>query len=221
MITEAPCLKYFNSSDLCQSSETVQNKVVEQHYYKRINLSVTQAEFSQAETWYAQIEKELLAIVFALDTFHLCQICDYFLWPPEVNQEIKHYIQRWQNCSEYQTANLKETLMTHDVPDRSWSKMGTVLFSMGNDNYLITAQQPTLPIFWKSIVSKIQLRTVIKKLKAYFARLGFPDQVMRDNVPQFDSTSFHHFNISPKTVILNIWQSVQVIASQTVKSNLL
>ena len=111
---------------------------------------------------------------------------------PGMNQEIKDYIQRCEICSEYQTANQKETLMPHDVPDRPWSKIGTDLFSVGDDNYLITADYTSN--FWEvDYLDNTESRTVIKKLKAHFARYGIPDQVISDNGPQFSSASFQHF----------------------------
>jgi hypothetical protein len=112
---------------------------------------------------------------------------------PNMNADIKDHIQRCEICSEYQTANQKETLMPHDVPDRPWSKIGTDLFSIGEQNFLITVDYTSN--FWEvDTLDSTESRAVIKKLKAHFGRYGIPDQVISDNGPQFNSSSFQNFS---------------------------
>ena len=111
---------------------------------------------------------------------------------PNMNQEIKDYIQRCEICNEYQMANQKETLMSHEVPDRPWSKIGTDLFTVGDDKYLITVDYTSN--FWEvDHLENTESKEVIKKLKAHFARYGIPDEVISDNGPQFDSGEFKRF----------------------------
>ena len=115
------------------------------------------------------------------------------LFWPNMNADIKDYIQRCEICSEFQTSNRKETLISHEVPDRPWSKIGTDLFSIGEDNYVITVDYTSN--FWEvDRLENIESRSVIKKLKTHFARYGIPDQVISDNGPQYSSASFAHFS---------------------------
>ena len=60
------------------------------------------------------------------------------LFWPNMNADLKDYIEKCEVCSNFQNSNQKETLMNHEVPDRPWSKVGTDLFSIGDANYLIT-----------------------------------------------------------------------------------
>ena len=115
------------------------------------------------------------------------------LYWPNMNADIKDYIQRCQICSEFQNANQKETLMPHHVPDRPWSKVGIDLFSVQDVNYVITVDYTSN--FWEvDRIENTESRTVIRKIKAHFARYGIPDQVISDNGPQFSSSSFSHFS---------------------------
>ena len=67
----------------------------------------------------------------------------------------------------------KETLMPHDVPSRPWAKVGTDLFMFDNKDYLITVDY--LSNFWEiDYLTDTKSTTVIRKLKAHFARQGIP-----------------------------------------------
>ena len=82
--------------------------------------------------------------------------------------------------------------MSHDVPDRPWAKVSTDLFSIGEDQYLVTVCYTSN--FWEvDLLDNTEARTVIKKLKSHFARYGIPDQVISDNGPQFSCSAFATF----------------------------
>ena len=55
-----------------------------------------------------------------------------------MTQDIKDYISTCSICKQYKYTNQKEPLMSHNIPDRPWSKIGTDLFSLNNQDYLIT-----------------------------------------------------------------------------------
>jgi hypothetical protein len=59
---------------------------------------------------------------------------DSLYWPL-MNEEIKDYVNK---CSEFQRKQQKEPLMTHDVPDKPWSKLGIDIFTFKTENYLVT-----------------------------------------------------------------------------------
>lgn len=65
--------------------------------------------------------------------------------------------------------------------------MGTVgvdIFTFNNRNYLMTVDY--FSIFWEIDLSQnIKVKTVIRRMKAQFARFGVPDVRMSDNGPQF------------------------------------
>ena len=49
------------------------------------------------------------------------------LYWPNMSSEIQDYVATCAICSRYQTGHTKESLMSHDVPDRPWAKVGTDL----------------------------------------------------------------------------------------------
>ena len=55
-----------------------------------------------------------------------------------VTADIQDYISTCSTCRTFEAANPKETLMSHDVPDRPWAKIGTDLFAKDGKDYLIS-----------------------------------------------------------------------------------
>ncbi len=111
---------------------------------------------------------------------------------PNMNADVKDYIQRCEVCKAFPTSNQKESMIPHEIPDRPWSKIGVDLFTLQGIDYVVTVDYTSN--FWEvdkldSTVSK----AVIKKLKPHFARYGIPDQVITDNGPQFTSEQFARF----------------------------
>ena len=88
-------------------------------------------------------------------------------------------------CAEYAVSQPKEPLMTPELPSRSWSIVAQDLFSLGDENYLITVD--AYSGFWEvERLDNIHVETVILKSKQNFARYGIADEVHSDNGPQFD-----------------------------------
>lgn len=114
------------------------------------------------------------------------------LYWPNMSTELKQYISNCEICSQYQPAQTKETLMSHEVPSRPWAKIGTDLFTLDNRNYLITVDY--MSNFWElDYLPDTESKTIIHKLKMHFARYGIPDQIVSDNGPQFASREFTKF----------------------------
>jgi len=60
------------------------------------------------------------------------------LFWPNMSIEIRDHVAACSTCNKYQVSQGKETLMSHDVPDRPWAKVGTDLFFFDEHDYLIT-----------------------------------------------------------------------------------
>ena len=111
---------------------------------------------------------------------------------PNMNADMKDYISKCSLCRSTSDCQQKETMMPHDIPDRPWAKVGVDLFSLNNRDYLITVDYYSN--FWEvDNLSSTESISVIRKLKAHFARYGIPDVVMSDNGPQFSSERFAKF----------------------------
>ena len=96
---------------------------------------------------------------------------------PRMNSELRNYISKCDVCQTYGLKQPKETLKQHDVPSRLWVKIGTDLSCFSGNDYLITVD------YYSSFFEMDRLydtlsKTVISKLKQYFARWGIPETVI-------------------------------------------
>ncbi|CAC5416292.1 unnamed protein product [Mytilus coruscus] len=96
------------------------------------------------------------------------------LYWPGMHSDITQYIQSCETCKMFENKQQKETLIPHEVPDRPWARVGTDLCK-------IDFLESTKP------------KTVIRKLRALFARYGIPDTVISDNGLQFSCNEFAKF----------------------------
>ena len=127
------------------------------------------------------------------------------LFWPGMTSELKEFISTCETCSKFKVNNPPETLMSHDLPERPYEKVGTDLFTIQDHNYLITVDY--FSNFWEIDRLEDTLSpTIIRKLKAHFARFGIPSVLMSDNAPNLTSDRFmkftqqwdiHHVTSSP------------------------
>ena len=111
-----------------------------------------------------------------------------------MSAEMKHHISACEICREFDSTTYpKETLMSHEVPSRSWEKIATDVFTLDGKYYLVTIDYYSN--FWEvDRLPNTKASTTILKLKSHFARYGIPDQVISDNGPQFTSDEFAEFS---------------------------
>ena len=122
----------------------------------------------------------------------LCRSRECLYWPG-MGGAVKEYIEKCSICRSYDSRQGKETLHSHEVPNRAWAKIGTDLFSCNDHDYLVTVDYCSG--FWEvDALNDTKAQTVIHKLKAQFARYGIPDICMSDNGPQFSSDEFKRFS---------------------------
>ena len=78
------------------------------------------------------------------------------------------------------------------LPDYPWQMVGSDLFQIHNDHYLLTVDY----FSWYPELTRLSTTTsaaIISALKTSFARFGIPETVRSDNGPQFDSAEFANF----------------------------
>ena len=106
--------------------------------------------------------------------------------------EIKEYVSQCEACRKYETKQPKETLMSHELAERPWEKIGADLYTIDGKDYLIVVDY--FSNFWEiDHLPDTKASTTIKKLKCHFARQGIPDIVISDNGPQFACDKCAHF----------------------------
>lgn len=116
---------------------------------------------------------------------------DSLYWPL-MNEEIKDFVSQCSTCSTFQHKQQKEPLMTHDIPEQPWLKLGIDIFSVKTDDYLVTVDYYS-DFFELDLLPDTTAATVINCLKQHFARHGTPEVVVTDNGPQFKAVEFHQF----------------------------
>ena len=93
---------------------------------------------------------------------------------PAMSSEVKDFILKCDICRSVDNKQQKETLISHDVPDRPWAKVGVDLFTFNQTNYLIIVDY--FSRFWE--IDPLENTTashIIRKMKMQFARHGIPD----------------------------------------------
>ena len=51
--------------------------------------------------------------------------------------ETKEYVSQCEACRKYETKQPKETLMSHELAERPWEKIGADLYTIDGKDYLI------------------------------------------------------------------------------------
>ena len=62
---------------------------------------------------------------------------EYVYWP-NMNKHVEDYISKCDVCRTYEKSQCKETLMSHEVSQKPWQKIGVDLFTIHGKDYLIT-----------------------------------------------------------------------------------
>ena len=111
---------------------------------------------------------------------------------PTMNMEIEKMIQKCNECLHYKPSKKVEELHPHTVPTRPWQKVGTDLFELGGNDYvLVTDYYSLYPELYK--LKHATSQCVIETLKDSFARHGIPDELVSDNGSQYKSYKFNNF----------------------------
>lgn len=105
--------------------------------------------------------------------------------------DTRDHVSTCETCVKLRTEQDKETLMSHNIPDRLWQKIDVDLFEFDNIEYLITVDH-FLNIWKIERLEDNTYVTVIRKLKPHFAIYKIACQVISNAGTQFTSSSFKH-----------------------------
>ena len=109
-----------------------------------------------------------------------------------MKSDIKDFTSKCEACASYSTRQQKETLISHDVPDRPWAKISTDLFNLDHKSYMVTVDYFS-GFFEIDRLYDLKVSTVIRKLKTHMARHGIPDELLADSGSQYTSREFKSF----------------------------
>lgn len=106
--------------------------------------------------------------------------------------ELKEYITKCDVCMVHHSEQNKEPIQQHNFAARPWSKVAVDLCDL--DGRIL----PVISDYYSSYIevariTSITSRSIIKELKAVFARFGIPEVLLTDNRAQFSSAEFSVF----------------------------
>lgn len=115
----------------------------------------------------------------------------YIFWPG-MSAEIRNFVETCATCASFQAKQPMQPLVLHKIPDRSWQKIATDIFTIRDRNYLVTVDFYS-QFFEVDYLADFSSDNVITKIKAHCARYGIPDQIISDNGPHYTSKAFKDF----------------------------
>ena len=107
-----------------------------------------------------------------------------------IDVNIEDYTKRCQECIK-RSQVAKEPLQPHDIPEGPWRKLGIDYFAFdGNSYVLICDYFLKFPFLYRAKTSFWSLRD---RLIDLFSIEGYPDEIVSDNGPPFQSKKFAKF----------------------------
>ena len=107
---------------------------------------------------------------------------DTLYWPRKATK-LREYISKCDICLSHRTKQTKEPLLQHDLIARLWSKVTADLCELDNRTLLVVVDHYD-NFMEVPRLSSGTFRSVIKEMKATFAKYGIPDILITDNGPQ-------------------------------------
>ena len=107
-----------------------------------------------------------------------------------IDADIEDYTKQCQECIKRSQVS-KEPLQPHDIPEGPWRKLGIDYFAFdGNSYVLICDYFSKFPFLYRAKTSFWSLRDHLIDL---FSIEGYPDEIVSDNGPPFQSKEFAKF----------------------------
>lgn len=119
------------------------------------------------------------------------RIRECLYWPGMYN-DIEQFVNKCDICNSHGASQQKEPLISHEITNRPWQKIGIDIFTLNQRDFLITVDYFS-NYFEVDRLHDKTAREVIGKLKPHLARHGIPDSVMTDNGQPFGSAEFSMF----------------------------
>lgn len=110
---------------------------------------------------------------------------------PSLNDDMDDMVQKCKLCQKYRPKSKKEPMISHEISDIPFHKIGMDFMEVDGKNYLIIADYYTKYLEILPVKKKIR-QTVIQKLLPLFTTHGIPRIIIVDNVP-FGSFEFEQF----------------------------
>ena len=111
---------------------------------------------------------------------------------PKMNQEIEQIVKCCKTCQKHGKSNSRSPLKPPPLPTRPWEKVGTDLFHLKQQTYIVITDYYSL---YPEVYSlpRPDAAQVIEVVKDAFARHGIPTELVSDNGSQYKSYKFKQF----------------------------
>ena len=107
-----------------------------------------------------------------------------------IDADIEDYTKRCQECIKRSQVP-KEPLQPHDIPEGPWRKLGIDYFTFDSNSYVLICDYfSKFPFLYRAKTSFWSLRD---RLIDLFSIEGYPDEIVSDNGPLFQSKEFAKF----------------------------
>ena len=111
---------------------------------------------------------------------------------PGINGQIKDKVASCELCNEFRNKQAKQPMKAHEIPERPWQILGTDLFELDGQHYLVLVDYYS-KFFEISKVNGTGTEDTINALKQHFARHGIGEKLISDNGPSYASQRFAEF----------------------------
>ena len=122
----------------------------------------------------------------------LLRACRDVFWP-KVNQDITDMCKSCQVCDELRNTQSKETLQPHEIPSQPWQVLGTDLFDLANEQYLIVADYFSKFIVVDKLPKLAPSSVIVEYTKNILCNYGIPRKIVSDNGPHYNSGVYKQF----------------------------
>ena len=110
-----------------------------------------------------------------------------------INDDIEKLIKSCQTCQKYQRSQQPETLIQTEIPAGPWQTLGSDIFHLDGDTYLLVADYYSKFPVVKKMSNTCTSKEVVGVLKSVFSEQGAPQKLYTDNGPQYSSDIFKKF----------------------------
>lgn len=115
------------------------------------------------------------------------------LFWPQMTNDLVNLIQSCESCSIYRKSNTREPMISHEIPERPWQKVGMDIFELNGFKYLILIDYYSKFVEIALLKNDTTSSNVINHLKSIFSRHGIPEILVSDQGTQLNSKEFHDF----------------------------
>ena len=119
---------------------------------------------------------------------------------PGINGQVRDKVASCEICNEFRNKQAKQPMKSHEIPERPWQILGTDLFQLDGQHYLVLVDY-YYKFFEVSKVNGTVTEDTINVLKQHFARHGIGEKLISDNGPSYASQRFAELR---KQISLNI-----------------